>query len=61
MSMDEETRKLNHEKLFKYITKYTAAYWGTSYVNELIRIKQDEDAKDNKKAQQEGGQQQQQQ
>jgi len=48
MSMDGETRALNHEKLYKYITKYTAAYWGTSYVNELVRIKKDEDAKDRK-------------
>ncbi|KAK9893591.1 glycosyltransferase family 20 protein [Cystobasidium minutum MCA 4210] len=41
MSTDQETRKVNHEKLFKYITKYTAAYWGVSFVNELVKIKKD--------------------
>lgn len=45
MSTDAETRKVNHDKLFKYITKYTAAYWGVSFVNELVKIKNEEDAK----------------
>lgn len=45
MTQDEETRKVNHEKLFKYITKYTAAYWGVSFVNELVKIKKDDEAK----------------
>lgn len=45
MTTDEETRKVNHDKLFKYITKYTAAYWGVSFVNELVKIKKEEDAK----------------
>ena len=45
MSMDPESRSVNHEKLFKYVTKYTAAFWGTSFVNELVRIKADEDSK----------------
>lgn len=45
MTQDDETRKVNHEKLFKYITKYTAAYWGVSFVNELVKIKNQEDAK----------------
>lgn len=45
MSTDPESRSVNHEKLFKYVTKYTAAFWGTSFVNELVRIKADEDSK----------------
>jgi trehalose-6-phosphate synthase len=45
MTQDEETRKVNHDKLFKYITKYTAAYWGVSFVNELVKIKKDGEAK----------------
>lgn len=44
MSMDEETRAVNHEKLFKYVTKYTAAFWGVSFVNELVKIKAKQDA-----------------
>jgi trehalose-6-phosphate synthase len=45
MSMDSETRKANHDKMFKYINKYTAAYWGVSFVNDLVKIKQqDEEA-----------------
>lgn len=58
VSMDTETRKENHRKLFKvrsppshiyhaihahkspqYVTKYSAAYWGTSFVREMTKIK----------------------
>lgn len=35
VTMPEETRKSNHQKLFRYVNKYTAAYWGLSFVNEL--------------------------
>jgi trehalose 6-phosphate synthase len=45
MSMDPETRAMNHEKLFNYVTKYTALYWGNSFVKELVKIKAKEDAK----------------
>jgi len=38
VTMDDETRAKNHAKLFKYIQKYSAAYWGTSFVKELSRI-----------------------
>jgi len=34
-----ETRKENQRKLFKYISKYSSAYWGTSFVKELSKIK----------------------
>lgn len=38
--MPEEVRKANHQKLYRYVTKYTAAYWGLSFVNELRRVKE---------------------
>jgi len=33
-----ETRKENQRKLFKYISKYSSAYWGTSFVKEMSKI-----------------------
>ncbi|KAF9960319.1 Trehalose-6-P synthase/phosphatase complex synthase subunit [Modicella reniformis] len=41
VTMSEETRKTNHQKLFRYVTKYTAAYWGISFVNELRRVSEE--------------------
>jgi len=38
VTMDDETRANNHAKLFKYIEKYSSAYWGTSFVKELSKI-----------------------
>jgi trehalose-6-phosphate synthase len=35
VTMPEETRKSNHSKLYRYVTKYTAAYWGVTFVKEL--------------------------
>jgi trehalose-6-phosphate synthase len=35
VTMPDETRKSNHSKLYRYVTKYTAAYWGVSFVKEL--------------------------
>lgn len=35
VTMPEDIRKSNYEKLYRYVTKYTAAYWGSSFVNEL--------------------------
>ncbi|KAG0022772.1 Trehalose-6-P synthase/phosphatase complex synthase subunit [Entomortierella chlamydospora] len=43
VTMPEETRKSNHQKLFRYVTKYTAAYWGLSFVNELRRVSEEFD------------------
>ncbi|GMM36944.1 alpha,alpha-trehalose-phosphate synthase (UDP-forming) [Saccharomycopsis crataegensis] len=31
-------KKANHDKLFGYISKYTSAYWGESFVGELYKI-----------------------
>ncbi|KAI9218019.1 glycosyltransferase family 20-domain-containing protein [Blastocladiella britannica] len=41
VTMDAETRASNHAKLFRYVTKYTAAYWGLSFVSELRRVSDD--------------------
>lgn len=35
VTLSQEERKSNHEKLFRYVTKYTASYWGQSFVQEL--------------------------
>ncbi|KAH9935267.1 glycosyltransferase family 20 protein [Amylocystis lapponica] len=38
VTMDAETRAENHRKLFKYVNKYSAAFWGTSFVREMTKI-----------------------
>ncbi|KAF7316905.1 Glycosyltransferase family 20 protein [Mycena chlorophos] len=38
VTMDAETRAENHRKLFKYVNKYSAAFWGSSFVREMGRI-----------------------
>ncbi|KAF8640315.1 hypothetical protein AX16_010210 [Volvariella volvacea WC 439] len=38
VSMDLETRGENHRKLFKYVNKYSAAYWGSSFIKEMGRL-----------------------
>ena len=38
VTMTKETKKNNHEKLYRYVTKYTAAFWGHSFVKELQRV-----------------------
>ncbi|KAK7690737.1 hypothetical protein QCA50_005836 [Cerrena zonata] len=48
VTMDAETRAENHKKLFKYVNKYSAAFWGTSFVGEMTKLnaqaeKDDED------------------
>lgn len=42
VTMDTETRAENHRKLFKYVNKYSAAFWGTSFIKEMNKLKQDE-------------------
>lgn len=42
VTMDAETRSENHRKLFKYVNKYSAAFWGSSFIQELGRIKLDQ-------------------
>ncbi|KAG2226359.1 hypothetical protein INT45_000527 [Circinella minor] len=41
VTMPDDVRKTNHQKLYRYVTKYTAAYWGLSFVNELRRISEE--------------------
>jgi trehalose 6-phosphate synthase len=38
LTMSEEKRRNNHQKLYKYISKYTSAFWGENFVNELRRV-----------------------
>lgn len=38
VTMPPETRQVNHAKLFRYVSKYTAAFWGVSFIKELERI-----------------------
>ncbi|WWC67150.1 alpha,alpha-trehalose-phosphate synthase [UDP-forming] 1 [Kwoniella pini CBS 10737] len=38
LEMGPEQRKSNWEKLFNYVSKYTAEAWGTTFVNELTRL-----------------------
>lgn len=35
LTMSDEKRTANHQKLFKYISKYTSSFWGESFVKEL--------------------------
>lgn len=38
VTMEAATRAENHRKLFKYVNKYSAAYWGTSFIKEMGRL-----------------------
>ena len=38
VTMSDEQRALNFAKLDKYVSKYTSAFWGQSFVTELNRI-----------------------
>jgi len=44
VTMDADQRAENHRKLFKYVNKYSAAFWGSSFIREMSRIKVDGDA-----------------
>ncbi|PFH53182.1 glycosyltransferase family 20 protein [Amanita thiersii Skay4041] len=39
VTMDAPTRAENHKKLFKYVNKYSAAFWGSSFIKEMSKIK----------------------
>ncbi|CAO2652214.1 Nn.00g004970.m01.CDS01 [Neocucurbitaria sp. VM-36] len=45
VTMGDEQRSLNYQKLSKYVRKYTSAWWGESFVTELRRISQSADRK----------------
>ncbi|KAJ1666495.1 Trehalose-6-P synthase/phosphatase complex synthase subunit [Coemansia sp. RSA 1813] len=38
LSMSPEQREANFKTLSKYVSKYTAAYWGVSFISELKRV-----------------------
>jgi len=42
VTMDTDTRAENHRKLFKYVNKYSAAFWGSSFIREMSKLKQDD-------------------
>ncbi|KAH9463120.1 hypothetical protein MJO28_008750 [Puccinia striiformis f. sp. tritici] len=44
MIMGDEQRKENFKKLFSYVSKYTAAHWGLTFVAEMQRILKDNHA-----------------
>ncbi|PLW31654.1 hypothetical protein PCANC_07853 [Puccinia coronata f. sp. avenae] len=46
MIMDDEQRKENFKKLFSYVSKFTAAHWGLTFVAEMQRILKENDLVD---------------
>lgn len=51
VTMDAATRAENHRKLFKYVTKYSAAFWGSSFIKEMSKISDESEEGDLKKVQ----------
>jgi len=49
VTMDAAVRAENHRKLFKYVNKYSAAFWGSSFIREMEKISAE--AEDGKKGQ----------
>lgn len=45
VTMGEEQRAINYQKLAKYVNKYTSAWWGESFVSELNRISEQAEKK----------------
>ncbi|KAI5304712.1 Trehalose-6-P synthase/phosphatase complex synthase subunit, partial [Ascosphaera pollenicola] len=45
VTMSNEQRALNFQKLDKYVSKYTSAFWGKSFVSELTRISEHSEKK----------------
>ncbi|KDR79014.1 hypothetical protein GALMADRAFT_244742 [Galerina marginata CBS 339.88] len=46
VTMDASVRAENHRKLFKYVNKYSAAFWGSSFIKEMSKIDAAEVAKE---------------
>jgi len=38
VTIDAAVRAENHRKLFKYVNKYSAAFWGSSVIKEMSKI-----------------------
>lgn len=45
VTMGDEQRQMNYQKLAKYVNKYTSAWWGESFVTELTRISEQAERK----------------
>lgn len=45
LTLPQEKRDINFNKLFTYISKYTSAFWGESFVKELFKFKPNGDQK----------------
>ena len=45
VTMSNEQRAVNYNKLAKYVNKYTSAWWGESFVTELTRISEQAERK----------------
>ncbi|MCJ1357919.1 MAG: Trehalose-6-P synthase/phosphatase complex synthase subunit [Icmadophila ericetorum] len=45
VTMGDEQRAVNFEKLSKYVNKYTSAFWGQSFVAELTKISEQAEKK----------------
>ncbi|MCJ1485374.1 Trehalose-6-P synthase/phosphatase complex synthase subunit [Schaereria dolodes] len=45
VTMGEEQREINFQKLYRYVSKYTSAFWGQSFVGELTRISEQAEKK----------------
>ncbi|KAK4903585.1 hypothetical protein LTR28_001154, partial [Elasticomyces elasticus] len=45
VTMADDLRALSHHKLARYVNKYTSAWWGESFVNELTRISEQAERK----------------
>ncbi|KAK0464747.1 glycosyltransferase family 20 protein [Desarmillaria tabescens] len=43
VTMDAGVRAENHRKLFKYVNKYSASFWGSSFIKEMSKIKLEDD------------------
>jgi trehalose 6-phosphate synthase len=43
VTMNAATRAENHRKLFKYVNKYSAAYWGDNFIKEMGRLENGEE------------------
>lgn len=46
VTMDAATRAENHRKLFKYVNKYSAAFWGSSFIKDMSKIDAADTVKD---------------
>lgn len=46
VTMDATTRAENQRKLFKYVNKYSAAFWGSSFIKEMSKIEPEDIGKE---------------